>query len=143
VDEAISPLDGIIADLTRECGGNIAEHRLVRIMRSSVRRDNAEFPAKNAADLGSDSVFYSESEPGRWLCYDFSGIVVIPTHYSIRAGGEMNPRNWVVEGRKCEADWLELDRHEKDDSLKGKTRRALSRFLERPKSTRFVCGRRG
>jgi hypothetical protein len=118
VDEAISPLDGIIAHLTRECGGNVAEHRLVRITRSSVRRDDAEFAAKNAADLGSDSVFYSGSEPEQWLCYQFSDMVVIPTHYSIRAGGEMSPRNWVVEGREWGGDWLELDRREKDDSLK-------------------------
>jgi hypothetical protein len=120
VDEAIGPLDGIIAHLTRECGGNVDEHRLVRVAGSSVCCSDAEFAAKNAVDLGSDSVFYSGPKPEQWLCYDFSDMVLIPTHYSIRAGGELGPRNWVVEGRKCDADWLELDRREKNDSLKGK-----------------------
>jgi hypothetical protein len=119
VDEVISPLDGIVAHLTRECGGNVADHGLVRVVGSSVHRDDAEFVAKNAADLASDSVFYSRPEPDQWLCYDFSDMVVIPTHYSIRAGSDMAPRNWVIEGRKCEAEWLELDRREKDESLKG------------------------
>jgi hypothetical protein len=31
VNEAIGPLNGIIAHLTRECCGNVAEHRLVRV----------------------------------------------------------------------------------------------------------------
>jgi hypothetical protein len=91
----------------------------VRVEGSSVRRSDAEFAAKNAADFGSDLVFYLGSGPGQWLCYDFGDMVVIPTHYAIRAGGEMSPRNWVVEGRKCDAEWVGLDRRENDDSLKG------------------------
>jgi serine/threonine protein kinase len=126
VDEAISPLDGIIAHLTRDCGGNIPEHGVVKVTGSEVRRDRPEFAAKNAVDLGSDSVFYSGSELEQWLCYDFRDMVVFRTHYSIRSGGEMSPGNWVVEGRKCEADWFELDRREKDDSLKGRTLRDSS-----------------
>jgi hypothetical protein len=31
VDEVISPLDGIIAHFTRECGGNVAEHGVVKV----------------------------------------------------------------------------------------------------------------
>jgi hypothetical protein len=31
----------------------------------------------------------------------------------------MSPRNYVVEGRKCEVDWFEFDRREKDNSMKG------------------------
>jgi hypothetical protein len=121
MDEAISPLDGIIAHLTRCCGGNVAEHGLVRITGSSVGRNDAEFAAKNAADFGNHSVFYSGSEPEQWICYDFRDMAVIPTHYSIRAGGEMSPRNWVVEGSEWGGDWLEFDPREKDDSLKSKS----------------------
>jgi serine/threonine protein kinase len=103
-DEALAPPDGLIAHLTQECGGNVADHGVVRVEESSVRRSDAEFAAKNAADLGSDSVFYSGSGPGQWVCYDFGDMVVIPTHYAIWAAGEMSPWNWVVEGRKCDAE---------------------------------------
>jgi hypothetical protein len=63
VVEAIGPLDGIIAYQTRECGGDVAEHGVVKVVESSVRGNDAEFAAKNPADFGSDSVFYSGSEP--------------------------------------------------------------------------------
>jgi hypothetical protein len=86
----------------------LSEHGAVKVTGSEVRRGRPEFAAKNAADLGSDSVFYSGSKPEQWLCYDFSDMVVIPTHYSIRAGSEMSPRNWVAEGRKCEPTGLSL-----------------------------------
>jgi hypothetical protein len=143
VDEAVSPLDGIIAHLTQECGGNVAEQRVVRVTGSDVQRDHPEFAAKNAADLGSNSVFYSGSEPEQWLCYDFSDMVVIPTHYSIRAGEEMSPRNWIVESREWGGTGLSLIGARKMTRSKAKTRLPLSRFLDQQKFTRFVCGKPG
>jgi hypothetical protein len=111
---------GIIAHLSGECGGNVAEQGVMKIVGSSFCRHDAEFAAKNAADLGSDSVFYSGSDPGQWVCHDFGDMAIIPAHYSIQAGGAMSPRNWVVEGREWGFPWLELDRREKGDSLKVK-----------------------
>jgi hypothetical protein len=63
----MSPLDGIIVHFTPVCRGNVAVHGLVRIAWSPVRRNYAEFAAKNAADLGSDSVFYSGLERQQWF----------------------------------------------------------------------------
>jgi serine/threonine protein kinase len=69
VDEAIRPLVGIFGHLTRKCRDNVPEHGIVRVTESSVRRNALDFAAKNAADLGSDSVFHSGWEPEQWLCY--------------------------------------------------------------------------
>jgi hypothetical protein len=54
---------------------------------SSVRREDAESVAKNASDLGSDSVFYSGSKAEQWL----SDMAAIPIHSSLRVGGGTSP----------------------------------------------------
>jgi hypothetical protein len=101
--------DGIIGHLTRECGRNVHDRHVVHITCGSFEKethevnphsgaydDSSVYGAKNAADLESGSVFLS----------------------AYRSYQEDVPRtrnNWV-----CETDWLELDRREKGDSLKGK-----------------------
>ena len=104
-EEAIPPplappkLDGIIAHLTRECGGNVHDKGVVNVMASSF---NDSFYPKNAADLGTDSVYLSKNEPNSWICYDFKERRVIPTSYSVRLPeeggfGQPNRRSWVIE----------------------------------------------
>jgi hypothetical protein len=39
--------------------------------------------AKNAANLLSDSLFYSERTENEWLLYDFGGMMVSVTHSSV------------------------------------------------------------
>jgi hypothetical protein len=56
----ISPMDGIIAHLTRKSGDTVAEHGFVRVTGSSVRHNHPDFATKDAADLDSASVFFSE-----------------------------------------------------------------------------------
>jgi hypothetical protein len=82
VDEAISPQVGMIVHVTRSGGGKVPEDGVVRFVGSSVRRNNFEFAAKNAVDLGDDSVFCSRWKPEQWLYYGLSDMVII-TKYSI------------------------------------------------------------
>ena len=52
------PLDGIIAHLTRECGGNVHKEGVVNVTASGCFRDG--FKPENAVDLKSDSIFYAD-----------------------------------------------------------------------------------
>ena len=73
------PLNGIIAYLTRECGGNVHENRVVEVTASSGRDK-----VKYAVELGTNSQFDTDNKPNQWICYNFKGRSVAPTSYSIR-----------------------------------------------------------
>ena len=93
------PLNGIIAHLTRECGGNVHDKGVVEVTASI----NGEY-AKRAVDLGTNSPFYSKCEPNQWILYDFKGQRVAPTSYSIRSGQHGYPKSWVLEVSNDETD---------------------------------------
>jgi hypothetical protein len=70
--------DGIIAHLTRECGGNVHDSHVVDVTCGSFRKEaewtnpnsraygsRAQWAAKNAADLGANSFFHSAN-----CCYN-------------------------------------------------------------------------
>ena len=65
--QASDPLDGIIAQLTRECGGNVHENGLVIVTSSGTGKLEA------VVDLKSNSSIMSHDSPNSWICYDFRG----------------------------------------------------------------------
>jgi hypothetical protein len=82
IPSSSSPLNGIIFDLTRRNGGNVHTRGIVSITSSSVI---GPYVPQNAADLESNSPFYSENVPNSWICYDFKNMRITPSHYSIRS----------------------------------------------------------
>jgi hypothetical protein len=102
---AINVPDGIIAHLTRECGGNVHDRHAVDITSGSFEKETCganphsgaydnllRYAAKNAFDLETDSPFLSayRDEEGviphtrnNWLCYDFKERRIVPSHYTI------------------------------------------------------------
>ena len=112
------PLDGIIAHLTRECGGNVHEKGFVEVTASSRGED-----AKYAVDLGTNSCFGSSDKPNSWIRYDFKGRRVAPTSYSIRTSGHVyayHPRSWVLEvSNGGSEDWDVVDSRQNNDDLNG------------------------
>lgn len=109
-------LDGVIAQLTRECGGHVHEKGAVEITASSCR-DGVE--AKNAANLWTNSCFSSKDEPNSWICYDFKGQSVTVTSYSIRSRCADAPKSWVVEvsNDKGNNSWRVIDHQENNNDL--------------------------
>jgi hypothetical protein len=87
--------DGIIPHMTRERGGNVHDVHVVNITSGSFEKEtqSASNVGKNAADLESGSVLVSAYRNYQQVIWHMRN-------------------NWV-----CEADWLELDRREKDDLL--------------------------
>ena len=135
-------LNGIIAHLTRECGGNVHDKGIVNLTASSVYSD---CHPKNVVDFKTDLCYCSKNTKNSWICYDFKDHRVIPTSYSLRSDyapredvpadfdsdDEMiaisrwdshAPRrnhrwSWVIEvsNNGTENSWEEIDRRENND----------------------------
>jgi hypothetical protein len=115
------PLEGIIALLTKECRRNVHEANLVDVTGSSQFQSDPQWVPKNAADLMTDALFYSEAKKNQWICYDFGLMRVCITHYSIRSASGTAPREWVTEGSTDGKTWFEMDRRRDDDPLSVRT----------------------
>jgi hypothetical protein len=124
--------DGIIAHLTRECGGNVQDCSIVSITSSEVyKTDIYDCSAKNVADLEADSFFCSDfradsediaHKPNNWVCYDFKARQVDVTGYSIRScasewAGGSHPKSWMVETSHDGKTWTTIDRRENTSDL--------------------------
>ena len=111
-----APLDGIVAYLSREFGGNVAEKGIVAVTSSSVGDGNEP---KNAVDFELDTFFESgEDDQNAWICYEFKEHRVTPTSYSIRScDGDNNMKSWVFEVSKDGESWYAADSREDNDEL--------------------------
>ena len=114
--------EGIIAHLTRKCGGNVHSEGIVDVTGAGVH-DNESYPMY-AVDLGEKrSCYLSANKPNSWICYDFKERRVIPKSYSVRScgwgryGGHL--KAWVFEVSNNGTSWTEVDRREDNDALKG------------------------
>jgi hypothetical protein len=136
--------DGIIAHLTRECGGNVHDRHVVDVTSGSFEKEapqsgglNPWNRAKNTAELDADSSFYSphrdpekEAIPhmkNNWVCYDFKNRRIVPTHYAIRMPAydrsSSHLKSWLVETSTDGKNWREVAREENNRRLNG------SRFM--------------
>ena len=121
VYDSSKPLDGIIAHLTRECGGNVHDKGIVNATSNSASRSSQP---RNLVDFGTDSVYESKNEKNTWVCYEFKNRRVIPTSYSVRSYYNGSPgwhhlKSWVIEVSNdgTENSWLEIDRRDNNGDL--------------------------
>jgi hypothetical protein len=138
--------DGIIAHLTRECGGNVHDRHVVDVTCGSFEKEthganphSGAFcndpwnAAKNVADVESNSRFLSAhrkkegdipSTRNNWICYNFKERRIVPTHYTIRTKGDYGPggchlKSWLVETSGHGENWREVAREEDNEQLNG------------------------
>jgi hypothetical protein len=142
-EKEINVPDGIIAHLTRECGGNVHDRNVVEVTSGSFEKETEGAnphsgalnnwdgcAAKNAADLETDSLFYSarrdkkEAIPhtrNNWICYNFKERRIVPTHYTIRTSigdrGWTHLKSWLVETSADGENWREVAREEDNKQL--------------------------
>jgi hypothetical protein len=126
---------GIIANVTRECGGNVHDHDVVEVTCGSFEKETYEaiWYAKNAIDLETDSLFASafrmkeEDIPhtrNNWVCYDFKERRIVPTHYAIRTynwNGSFgwHLKLWLVETLADGKNWRDVAREWDNEQLNG------------------------
>jgi hypothetical protein len=144
-EEEIDVPDGIIAHLTRKCGGNVHKHEIVRVtsgsfakeIRGASRHSGAynnrlDCDAQNVADLEADSRFESAYREAKediphtrntWVCYNFNERRIVPTHYALRTyfgfAGDCHLKSWVVETSVDGDNWREVAREEDREQLNG------------------------
>jgi hypothetical protein len=108
---------GIIAHLTRQCGGNVDDCQVVKITSSTPH--HSDVSGRNAADLASDSRFIGY-DPPNWICYDFRERHIVPTHYTLRAYGNIALRCWSIETSLTGGhdDWKRIDRRDGNSDLR-------------------------
>jgi hypothetical protein len=140
--------DGIIAHLTRECGGNVHDRHVINVTCGSFEKEihganphsgaydnRANTAAKNAADLETDSCFWSAYRGfssdiphtrNNWVRYDFKETRIVPTHYAIRTHpfgpGNGHLKSWLVETSADGECWREVAREEDNGQLNGPSR---------------------
>ena len=104
--------------MSRECGGNVQETGVINVTASSC----AAGKIHSVVDLGSDSWFRSKNGPHSWICYDFKGMRVKPTSYSIRTAESCFPKSWVLEvSNDGDAGmWIGIDSREGNEDLNAK-----------------------
>jgi hypothetical protein len=126
--------DGIIAHLTRLCGGNVHDRNIVEVTSGSFERTThgVDGAVQNIADLETCShlwsVWRTKSEDiphtrNTWICYDFKEKSIVPTHYAVRTYdwpvGWCHLKSWVVEISEDGKDWREVDHKEGNADLNG------------------------
>jgi hypothetical protein len=80
----------------------------------------------------------SKNEPGQWISWDFHGIRIRPTAYSVRA---RNLKSWILEGSLDGSNWKEMDREtgNQEFSCPGYLGYPLASFhIPNPKQCRFI-----
>jgi hypothetical protein len=143
--ERLDVPDGIIAHLTRECGGNVHDRNVIEVTSGSFEKETVganpdsgaydnqpHCAAKNAADLETVSCFFSayrtrkEDIPhtrNNWICYDFKERRIVPTHYTIRTHrndlGWAHLKSWLVETSMDGENWREVAHEEDNKQLNG------------------------
>ena len=112
---------GIISNLTKQSGGNVAKNGTIFVTSSSEY--SSDYSAQNVVDLDSSSMFSSRNERDQWLMYDFRFLRIKPTSYYIKSGiygkYEYHPRSWDLEGSNNGKEWDVLDSRRNDGSLNG------------------------
>jgi hypothetical protein len=81
--------------------------------------------------------FESHDLPGHWLEYAFAGVTVRPLRYLIRSANSDHLKSWVLEGRRPDSDWIELDRRDDVDDLNGSSLSATF-SVSHPETVDFV-----
>lgn len=115
--------EGIIHHLTEKNGGNVDTKGVIKLSSSSLY--SCGYPPKNAVDFNDmNSYFLTNDNQNEWLKFDFIGLKVRPTHYSIRSrpDGGYHTKNWVIEGSNSDSDnnWKILDARSNVNSFNGK-----------------------
>jgi hypothetical protein len=124
-------LEGIISYLTRKYVGNVHDAGVISITSSSVERDNPKYAPKNVADFTGETFFGTKDLADSWICFDFKGMRVIPTHYTMVTfhdikgeWGAQHPRSWILEGWNDRSQWVVLDARSNISLLDGPDRTA-------------------
>lgn len=128
--------DGILYYLTNKSDTK------VKLTSSSIYGPN--FSPMNVIDFNNnENYFLTNGNGNEWIKFDFNGMKVEPTHYSIRSrpDGKYHPKDWVIEGSNTnnDNDWKIIDTRNNVLSFDGKL--AVQSFKIKPNLIENECFR--
>jgi hypothetical protein len=137
-----APFNGIISYPTSKHGGNVHHCGIVNMTQSSEFNASGSYPAKNCVDLNSSSFSLTNNQPNQWLSFDFNGMRMKATCYSIQtrtdAGpNSIHPRSWVIEVSDDGVSWREVSRETSNKDLNG-ANLSHTFHISNPIMSRFV-----
>lgn len=99
------PMYGIVANLTRKCGGNPHKCQSIEITASSNASD-----CSHVVDYDTENCWKSSDFENSYIQFDFKDNQICMDGYSMRFGLSRDPRyNWVVLGSNDGSVWTTLD----------------------------------
>ena len=129
-----SPINGIISNLRNKTNGQIEKE--INITGSSLY-NNSENRSPRTVCFDNSDFFFSKSEQGSWICFDFKEHRVVPSSYTLRSiscrPGDRHPRSWVLEGSNDNKEWTTLD-EEPDNSYLNGSKKIRSFNINKPNS---------
>jgi hypothetical protein len=101
------PFDGIICQLTRDCGGNVHTQGVVSITASSTCRNQCY----QVVDYNSNEDWFSNNVPNSWIQFDFKNRRISVTNYTIKSDGigADHLLQWWLDGSNDGNSWTRLD----------------------------------
>ena len=109
--------DGIIKYLTEKTGSNIHDNGTIEATSNSIQEE-----LYRVVDHQCDAAYCSKDDGGAILCFDFKNRRINLTSYSMLSWGNSygtwQLKNWVIEVSDDGKKWIEIDRHENDETLK-------------------------
>jgi hypothetical protein len=95
--------EGIIAHLTKRCGGNVRDHNIGTMLTTAWWQSRW---AKHAANLMNNTQFCTMNAPNQWICCDFKTMLTESLDYSTPSYsavlGHVNQKNWWLSDQRVE-----------------------------------------
>jgi hypothetical protein len=125
-------LDGILAYLTKNHGGNLHEKGIVTVTGSSINT------IQRLTDPLNSSGYVSWTVADGWFCYDFRNMRIAATHYAVQSCCSNNfPQSWVIEVSDDGSSWESV--HTVSDSMALKTGKVIVSYsLAQQRRFRFL-----
>lgn len=114
-----SNFNGIVAHLTEQCGGNIADEGVVSVTSKSTYDGVSCIVDFEDATSSYTSRWQPvlKCEQNEWFCLDFGDDKVTVTHYTIRTAGRNHIKSWIVEGSNDRVNWTGIGAEMNNDDL--------------------------
>jgi hypothetical protein len=111
--DSSQPFNGIIAQLSKQCGGNVHTNGIVSITASS----NHHNACHQVVDYDWTEHWFSSNTANSWIQFDFKNRRILPSHYTIKSDnqGAHHLLRLSMDGSNDGTSWTNLDQRETND----------------------------
>jgi hypothetical protein len=104
-----TPLDGILAFLTKRHSCNLHDKGTVTVTGAPCKSDSPQISIYTAPQKGGGYLGMTPDAQGCWFCFDFKDRRVTPTHYTMQGCcANAAPSAWTIDGSTDGETWETL-----------------------------------